>query len=125
MEIALASFVGLAVAGVVFALGQSFIASRDKSDQVQQLPEPTIFDSAALDSASEVVGNSDKTEMVGNETETATDLAAAVSEEQIVKVPKKARKSRAAGLQDPAKAPSRPRRRKTTETIVPGSDVVQ
>jgi hypothetical protein len=115
MEIVLALIVGLAVAGVVFALGRFLFASKNSCDLVSPQPEPSISNSAAPSAANEEV-------RTVNEFEKAANLTAPLSERQGMKRSKSARRTPAAQPQDPATALPRPRRRKTT---VPGPDVVQ
>ena len=120
MEIILALVIGLAVTAIVFVLGRAFIASiasRGISDQVQQQLEPSRFDSATPDVAVKAPKNVD-------ESETARP-ATPLLELQKAQAPKKARKPLATSSRDTAKAPRRPRTRKTGETTAPGPDVAQ
>jgi hypothetical protein len=66
MEIVLTLIIGLAVAGVVFVLGQSLIASKSRSDLVPQQPEPLVFDRATPNVASEGFGTIDESEKTTN-----------------------------------------------------------
>ena len=114
MEIVLAVIIGLAVASVVFVFGRVLVGTSD----------PALRRSELSNSGGSRDAVSVFPAMHIQEAEPA-GTPAVLSESQEVTAPKKARKPSAARAEDSVRVARRPRRRKTGDTTVPGSDVVQ
>jgi hypothetical protein len=114
LEIIPAVLIGLTVACTVFLLGRRiFVGSESVSDQEAYQAEPSIS-TFAIDDALKVAVD---------ETETSIATAPLLAD-QPAKPPKKARKPAAAQSKENAgELSSRPRRRKTKNVTVPGSEV--
>ena len=113
MEIVLAVIIGLAVASIVFVFGRVLVGTSDPALRRSELSNsggsPDAFSVPAMHI---------------QEVEPASSPAV-LSENQEGTALKKARKPSAARAEDSVRVARRPRRRKTGDTTVPGSDVVQ